>query len=189
MTSTDDVRAHYEKLLGSATEEHRVNLGPLQFEILTIPGAPYADGTTVATLGLSKHIGQEFLLACHSDQLHAKHVSLLAIVAKEQLESGAGLRRGQVLGPAGPLVPGAATEALYVCPPAYFGPNFDPLILADGGHVHFFWLVPIHVREARWIAVNDTPNTKTFVFEDLLVAQDPDLLDFSRPELDLGDSN
>jgi len=196
ITPTDQVRAHYGKHLGLPIKEHTVHIPDFHFDIMTIPGAPYEEGKVVATVGLAKHIGQELLLACHSDQFHHELVTLLAVVGKEQAVSGARMIRGQVKGPAGPLVTWGTTEALYVRSPVCFGRDFEPLILADGSHVHFLWLVPIHVREAEWIAANDTEMWREgavlrskFLFEDLLLAQGPDLLDFSRPEMELEDSN
>jgi hypothetical protein len=102
--------------------------------------------------------------------------SVLEFVARQLAEGRDPLTRGDVIGPAGPLVPGSPMEALYVCQPTYFPDDVATFPLAEGGIGRLWWLIPIHASEARLIEGRGAES-----FEDLLVSEDPDLLSLDRP--------
>jgi hypothetical protein len=87
---------------------------------------------------------------------------------------------GHVLPPAGPILEGTEMEAFYVAPLMYFGGSerdFSHLKI-DEIDVLFSWLVPIYKPEVEWIHRKGGD-----AFEDLIVEQDPDLMDLNRPPL------
>lgn len=99
---------------------------------------------------------------------------LLFQVASELIASGRGLLRGQVIGPRGPLFDSSPTTALYAAPPVYLPDGFAE---CDTGTttIVMTWLVPITDAEARYVR-----DRGWSAFEDVLVAEDPDLVDLSR---------
>ena len=114
-------------------------------------------------------------MACWRHQLHEDLPKLIAVIGCECVHEGRRLAWGEVLAPAGPLLPTTTMEALYVSQPGYFDPALAE-IDGDGEPVRVRWLVPIHAAEASWISEHGHE-----AFEDLLVERDPDLLDFARP--------
>lgn len=95
------------------------------------------------------------------------------------LKTHQALLRGSVIGPAGALVPGSELTALYVTMPSYFPVDFATYP-SDDGDIAIAWLVPITSNEANFVAKYGWDP-----FEDALVEQDPDLVDFHRPEMEL----
>lgn len=100
---------------------------------------------------------------------------VLEFVARQLAEGREPLMRGDVIGPAGPLVPTTAMEALYVCQPTYFPDEVATFQVGDGAVGRIWWLIPIYAAEARVIEDKGAE-----FFEDLLVAEDPDLLSLQR---------
>lgn len=178
-THVHPVHRHYRKVLGVAREVVGWDIGELKLDVAIFNDLPSEGATTFATGSLSSFTGQELLLSCYTRQASSTTPRLLAAIADPLFQARQGVERGQVLGPAGPIEEGALAEALYVCPPVYFPPELDPLV-SDDLHVHFFWLVPVHAVEARWIRAHQDGG---YPFEDLLQDQDPDLLDLRRPPL------
>lgn len=82
-----------------------------------------------------------------------------------------------MIGPAGALVPGSGLTALYVTMPSYFPRDFATFS-GDHGEVVIAWLVPISDREADYLSTHGWD-----AFEDRLVEQDPDLVNFHRPTM------
>ena len=106
-------------------------------------------------------------------------VSLLHQVGTMALGSRRALLRGDVIGPAGALVPESELTALYVTMPVYFPTEFGTYTAPDGDVV-IAWLVPITTREADFISDQGWDR-----FEDQLAEQDPDLIDFQRSAISL----
>jgi hypothetical protein len=176
-----EVHGHYKTVFGVARAVAGFDLGAFSLDVAVFDDTPCDSASTFATGGLSRPIGQELLFSCYTRQATDKTTKLLGVIAQQLFEERVGLRRGQVLGPAGPIEDGARVEAFYVCPPVYYPRALEPFEAGDL-HVHFFWLVPIHAAEAEWINRHDDA---TIRFEDLLQDQDPDLLDLRRPPLRL----
>jgi hypothetical protein len=179
--SNHAVHQHYKKIFGVPRRVGGFDLESLKLDVAVFDDTPCEEATTFATVGLSPTIGQELLLSCYTRQATAKTTKLLGVIAEQLFQGKAGVRRGQVLGPAGPVEDGALVEAFYVCPPVYYPTELEPLDTAQH-HVHFFWLVPIHAAEATWIRAHED---EQFRFENLLQAQDPDLLDLCREPIQL----
>jgi hypothetical protein len=179
--SIHEVHAHYKRVFGVPRAVRGFDLGALSLDVAIFDDTPCEGASTFATAGLSPTIGQELLFSCHTPQATAKTTKLLGAIAEQLCQGKAGVRRGLVLGPAGPIEDGALVEAFYVCTPVYYPAELEPLDAADL-HVHFFWLVPIHASEATWIRAHDD---ESYRFEDLLQAQDPDLLDLRRAPVQL----
>ncbi|HEX3956225.1 MAG TPA: suppressor of fused domain protein [Trebonia sp.] len=145
------------------------------------------DSVAFSTVGLSKFeltsrrtrksIRHE-LIMCVPDSLRDGSVpGLLQQVGLTTLRSGNALLRGDVIGPAGPVLPGSSLTALYVGVPVYFPDEFAE-VEEDGKTIIIAWLVPISDSEADYITEHGWRQ-----FEHLLAEKDPDLVDVSRPSI------
>jgi hypothetical protein len=90
-------------------------------------------------------------------------------------------QRGEVLQLRGPLIAGSRLEALYVAMPTCL-PDAFRSFEAGGETIVFMWLVPITASEAAYVRSHGWE-----AFEAALVDRKPDLMDFGRAALDLGD--
>jgi len=184
--STSELDAAYLRFLGSAAARYGAVAAEdgIDLDITEHHGVPADGALSLATRGLRWHarcadcdgpLDQELLMCCWGDQFTQDLVTLLGSVASEQAKAGRALAWGEVLPPAGPLLPGATTEALYVSQPGYFDEQLAA-IASEGRTVRVRWLVPVHASEAAWIAEQGHE-----AFESLLEREDPDLLDLQRP--------
>lgn len=159
------------------------------FQIVRFAGGSGADSVAYSTLGLSRRvlpsptsdlrIRQELLMLA-PDALEPDNVaSLLLQVGEMAIRMGRALLRGDVIGPAGALVPGSDLTALYVTMPTYFPDEFATYS-DDDGTIVIAWLVPITDSEADYVS-----NHGWDAFEDRLSEQDPDLVDFHRTAMTL----
>ena len=98
---------------------------------------------------------------------------VLATVAAEPVESGRGLARGDVVGPAGPLWDQPPLTALYATLPIYFDEVFH-VFRGSSPPTVLVLLVPITDDEAAFVAAHGWD-----AFEEHLEA-DPDLFDLNR---------
>ncbi len=173
---------HLTRFLGEPTAEDRMlldrtgrSIGLLRFE-----GQPCDGAMTVVTSGLSDlehhRLHEELLLAAWSSELSVDLLLALEFVARQLAQGREPLAYGDVIGPAGPLATGTEMEALYTAEPVYFPDGFAGFDAPDGCRTRLRWLVPIHASEARLIERRGAA-----YFEELLVAQDPDLLSLRRP--------
>ncbi|MFF4339223.1 suppressor of fused domain protein [Kitasatospora sp. NPDC001540] len=164
------------------------------------PGAPmvahFADGRlpgvrSFATVGLSRtplwdapsgrHLHLE-LLVCEYER-HTGDAGffpeVLEYVAGRLFAHGAAVLRGEVLPLPVPL-PGGTMTGLYAALPVYFDDGFRSVTVENGSEVGVVWLLPVSDREAAFVAERGWR-----AFEDELARRDPDLLDPSRPSLEL----
>jgi hypothetical protein len=124
-----------------------------------------------------KGIHHELLVIVDESQEALFFPSILEQLAIMSIDSGHAFLRGQVVGPAGPIVPGSVMEAFYVAMPVYLPDSFATYSSGEGDVV-IAWLVPTSaaeaasVREAGWNA-----------FEDRLVTDNPALDDLYRASL------
>lgn len=173
---------HLTGFLGQPSADDRMlldrtgrSIGLLRYERQPCDGA-----TTVVTSGLSDlehhRLHQELLLAVWSSEMSTDLLLALEFVARQLAEGREPLAYGDVVGPAGPLTTETEMEALYVAEPVYFPDGFAGFEAPDGCRVRLGWLVPIHANEARIIERSGAE-----YFENLLIAQDPDLLSLQRP--------
>jgi suppressor of fused protein SUFU len=184
------VREHIRKTLGPISREweERADGSALPFAIAQVDEQPASRAVTFVTMGLSesdlrfpsgKPTRQELLFSCYGADVEKNIQGLLAGLAMERVSKQRAFARGDVEGPAGPLFPSTRFEALYASLPAYFSDTFANNS-ATVPPTHFMWLVPITPGEAEFV------NREGWsAFEDLLVKQDPDLLDLRRAEIKL----
>jgi hypothetical protein len=125
----------------------------------------------------SEPISQELLFACLGD--HRRDVlALLAIIAEQVARRGTALERGEVLGPAGPVVQGSSLTAFVATLPV-FVPDEAVFFPGDPATV-VVWLLPLSTSEAQ-LARKLGPDR----FEQLLtrMAATADLYDLGRSEI------
>jgi hypothetical protein len=117
---------------------------------------PRPGAVTVCSLGVGHHalcstrghVRQELLLACWGRFLSAELAGLLTAAAGYALEPHVALSPGQVLGPAGPLIPGSGLEAL-LCLEPRLHPATLAVCAATEPPTEFVWLVPVTPAEGR----------------------------------------
>ncbi|WP_426297758.1 suppressor of fused domain protein [Arthrobacter sp. R-11] len=163
----------------------------MPFQIVRFSGGSGPDSVAYATLGLSEYplssstsgraIRQELLMLAPDSLTPDSVASLLLQVGSMALGSRRALLRGDVIGTAGALVPGSELTALYVTMPVCFPDEFATCSGSDGDVV-VAWLVPITTPEADFISRRGWD-----MFEDQLVEQDPDLINFQRSPIVLHD--
>lgn len=173
---------HLRRFLGEASANDQMLLDRTgrSIGLLRFDGQPCDGATTVVTSGLSDlehhRLHEELLLAVWSAEMSTDLSLALEFVARQLAEGREPLAYGDVIGPAGSLASGTEMAALYVAEPVYFTDGFAGFDAADGCRVRLRWLVPIHAGEARLIE-----RSGAAFFEELLIAQDPDLLSLQRP--------
>lgn len=149
-------------------------------DLLVFDDQPCAGASTLVTAGLSRlawhRLDEELLMSVWKDALTTDLQLVLEFVARQLAEGREPLARGDVIGPAGPLVPGTHMEALYACQPTYFPDEVATFPTDDGAMGRLWWLIPIYATEARLVEDKGAE-----FFEDLLVSEDPDLLSLERP--------
>jgi hypothetical protein len=180
---------HLEKHLGTIelgwTDEERRTQERCQVALMR--SNPDYGLVSLSTIGLHrtplyvskprKEVRVELLMLLKDDQHSNRLASIMFQIAASMLDSGRAPSRGEVIGPAGSLVPGSALEAFYISSPAYQDDDFATW--QDGDRqVVMVWLVPITVEEANYVLANGWE-----AFENLLVIQDPDLTDLGRSSL------
>lgn len=183
--------AHFERFLGQIKRGWSVDPdgASMPFQIVQFSSGSDPDSVGYATLGLGRHqlasptsgrvIRHELLILAPRSLSPDRVVSLLYQLGSTTLSAHRSLVRGEVLGPADPLIPQSEMTALYVTAPAYFPDDFAVFKGADGDVV-MAWLVPISAQEADFVGRHGWE-----AFEDLLARHDPDLVDFARAGLAL----
>lgn len=196
MTSTSDGDAenlveHLERTLGPISAGWSVDPDGVEmpFQIVRFARGSDAGSVGYSTLGLSWralpsptsrcHIRQELLMLAPGSLTPDHVASLLLQVGASVIGTEQALLRGDVIGPAGPLVPGSELTALYATMPSYFPTEFATFS-GDHGKIVIAWLVPIADSEADFVSTYGWE-----AFEDRLVEQNPDLVDFHRPAMKL----
>src|SRR6185369_4534715 len=159
----------------------------LGFGILTYLDQPVRGATTYLTVGLSRHvlsqasgkpISQELLMSVRTDTKNVRPEMSLASLAHDFLERHVPIPDGQVIGWHGGVFPDSRFTAIFCTSARYFPSEFER---TDGDPpVVFVWLVPITQGEAMYCRTHGHS-----AFEELLLTQDPDLLDLERAELSL----
>ena len=178
------LRRQYERVLGKSTSALSIpapGLGELHVD--RHPERPVEGATTFVTAGLSS-LGPrvELLLSTWTPTATEEVARLVGAVALLALKDPPS--RGEVLGPAGPLVAGTSMEALYIAPAIVLPADARRLLLSDDDEVELLWLIPIHASELAWIQSRGST-----AFEAALGPLEPDLLDFARPPLALPDAD
>jgi hypothetical protein len=177
--------AHVEQHLGRISRGSEAS-SERGIQAVIVEGHPTPEATSYLTLGLSHHVlagssgrqfRQELLGVSYSRFAELNPDANLLTVAHDLLEAHRAALRGEVIGPAGPIVPGSTLDAYYCSLPSYFS---DDLATFRGSvpATTFIWLIPISHAEAHYVWEQGWSK-----FEDLLVEHDSDLLDLTRPSL------
>ncbi|MBI3653227.1 MAG: suppressor of fused domain protein [Acidobacteria bacterium] len=190
-----DIESHYRHFLGAPRYVNKLTFfNGSPFEIMEYWDTSCTDAVVLVTVGLSDFseesiadprltLNQELVFICYENFYSQELVKLLGSIARETKASGSPLSKGNILGPAGPILTTTTMEAFYISIPFYLEQGFHRL--QDGCiEIEFIWLVPIYRAEAEGIT-----NHNTDEFEALLENQDPNLLDLSRPLVILVPSN
>jgi hypothetical protein len=151
--------------------------------VVRFPDRPEPGVVTYSTLGLSKQalampggreVRQELVFAAH-DRYPADAIASFLLSFAEYIRSRRALLRGDVVGPADPIIPGAPMTAVYASLPVVWPDGFatdrastPPTVLV--------WLIPLRSEEAAQVKTGGWN-----AFEDRLEASDPDLFDLDRP--------
>lgn len=191
MAHTHDLRLvdHLESYLGTIRcgWNELPDGGTAQFHVVEYEGLPSIKGCVAySTLGLSnlplapsaksgQLIRQELLLLARKSFGRENIPALVQQVAQEAIERNRAYLRGDVIGPRGAMFENTLLEAFYVASPVYLPEDFATCTLPTGDVAVIAWLVPITHAEAEYVH-----NVGWSRFEDILLAVDPDLLDFRR---------
>lgn len=184
MTSME---AHVKASLGEPTTVREISLDAQGVvSLLQIKDSPCDGATTIATAGLAdladRRLHEELVMACWSEGPVNDVASVVELLVRQLAEGRDPLRYGDVVGPAGPLVPGTSMDSIYVCEPTYYPSEFARFESNEGCEIHTRWLIPIHGSEAQVVA-----DQGARVLEELLEKEDPDLLSLERdPVKDMG---
>lgn len=192
MNETSSFAAHLSAFLGPPVGCWPVdpNGRRMPFQIRAFAGGPVRRVVTYATTGLWKkplagaeagvRVREEVLLMVR-DTPDAELLPgiLLQVVAEAMGQKKAWLP-GDVIGPRGPLLPGAEAQALYVSAPSYLPDAFHMWRGPNGERVGVLWLVPITRAEAAFVRKHGSA-----AFEEVLVAEQPDLLNVMRTSVPL----
>ncbi|MFC6153094.1 suppressor of fused domain protein [Nocardioides yefusunii] len=186
----------------------------LPFQVVRWTRGPDVGSVAYSTLGLSRNVlaagpsgdptpVRQELVVMVTKSLPVEYVlGVFVDAAHVALSTGRALRRGSVLGPVQPVLPltpspaapaaptapvrprsgiwGSEVSALYVADPVYLPDEFARFAGEGGPDVQVLWLVPITSAEARFVREQGWE-----AFEDLLVDQDPDLVDVFRAPVKL----
>lgn len=184
-TDVPGIVAHFEALLGpvrsgwmsTPTGER------MPFQVVRYSRGADVGSLAYSSLGFSRHrldrdgtpVRQE-LLVLTTPGLPVEYVLTVMTQATDAvLAEGRALRRGEVLGPVPPPVPGSAMAALYVALPVYFPDDFATCRPDGAAPVEVLWMVPVTDGEAAFVREQGWET-----FEEVLAAQDPDLVDVYR---------
>ncbi|HVZ45440.1 MAG TPA: suppressor of fused domain protein [Ramlibacter sp.] len=185
-TDPSSLPAHYEKHLGEIargwSDEDRMH----GVQVVCFESQPEPGVRSYATLGLSEHVvdlpgarkvRQELLMSANDDVEPAAIAGLMLSIAEHVLRGGKALLRGDVLGPATPVVPGASTTAIYVTNPSPFDESLTHFESPSPPTV-FAYLVPITGTEAALVVGRGWK-----WFEGQLEEQNPDIWNPARKEV------
>ncbi len=173
---------HVRSWLGPPAVLREIQLeGGASVALLSVTGAPCDGATTIVTSGLGDldhRLHEELVVTCWSDGPVHDLTLVVEVLVRQLAEGREPLLYGDVVGPAGPLVPGMQMEAIYTCEPTYFPEGFARFVSDDGCEIRVRWLLPIYAEEAYAVDAKGAS-----YFEDLLAERDPDLLTLDRPSV------
>jgi hypothetical protein len=176
--------AFLEEHLGTMAGGSLFEASPGQkVQVARFEDQPVPHSITYVTTGLSKHLLHQAsgrsvrleLLTCIWSRFRDSGIdSLLFALSQDILERHHAPMRGEVVGPAGPVVLGSTLEAFYFLPPLYHPEALETFGPEDSQTV-FVWALPVSASEATFIR-----GTGWNVFEKRIHSADPDLMDLAR---------
>lgn len=176
--------AHLEKHLGPIRDGWKDSNSAHKITVARFANMPYEKASTYATLGLSDYIAplgdgrpcsQELLFAARDEYPPGQIASFLLTFAESLHGRKQALERGDVIGPAQPLISGVTANSVYASMPVIFSPELATFRNQQGQPVVIVWLIPLVPKEAELVR-----SVGWNRFEDLLEAANPDLLDLNR---------
>lgn len=179
---------HFENFLGQAQHRwHSRGKSGFSINVFEYIGQPDSAATTLLTFGLSSHqlrtrevtpvAVRTELMICANAEFHSKALSaLLFAVAFDALDEHLIPAEHRVLSGSGPVLTGghARFEHLYFARPGFFPLNFQRFEEVSLP-VDVMQIIPISTSEKELISIEGWES-----FEDLVIAQGIDLLDFDR---------
>lgn len=192
MKETSSFAAHLSAFLGPPVGCWPVdpNGHRMPFQIRAFAGGPVRRVVTYATAGLWKkpldgrepgvRVREELLLMVRDTPDAELLPGILLQVVAEALGEKRAWMPGDVIGPRGPLLPDAEAQSLYVSAPSYLPDAFHLWRGPNGERVGVLWLVPITRSEAAFVRKHGSA-----AFEEVLVAEQPDLLNVMRTSVPL----
>ncbi|MBM7094426.1 suppressor of fused domain protein [Bacillus sp. H-16] len=158
----------------------------LPFQIVKFSEGPLEETNAYCSLGLSnellgealegEHVRQELVFASYNQFEEEAIPFILQNVVQMAIRSNTPFRRGDVIGPYGPMFGDSLMEAFYVTTPVYFPSQFRAYEINEEVIIELKWLIPITAKEADFIQQSGWGK-----FEDLLEEHEPDLIDAGRP--------
>jgi hypothetical protein len=147
-------------------------------------------GLVLSTLGLSRYalrsassgkiIHHELLFFANRPDEPRNLPAVLSQIVELTIKGSRAILKGDIIGPAGPLLTGSRMEALFATLPILLPPEFASAEDDDGRGVAMVWLLPITRKEAIWAQTHGWE-----AFEEELDRETPDGLDWFREEMTL----
>jgi hypothetical protein len=177
------IAEHLERYLGPIAEGWGDDTSDGAIRVVRFANQPEPGVSTYATLGLSARIlpmkggrpaRQELLFVAKHDYPSQQVASFLLTFAEYVASKQQALLRGDVVGPAAPIIPGVQAKSVYAAIPVVFD---DGLATFSGSQppTVIVWLLPLVAREPAWVRSNGWD-----AFEDALEAAEVDLFDLDR---------
>lgn len=101
--------------------------------------------------------------------------ALLQQLGHQALSAGRVFLRGESVGPRGPLFPSSSLEGIYFALPVYWPDDLSVFKPGADGAIQMSWALPVFPSELDLVRRHGCSQ-----FEDVLSAEDPDLLDLTR---------
>ncbi len=150
----DAIIEHLESYLGTIQR----GWGGAELQVAKFQDSPEAGVATFCTLGLSRTplpmkdgrlVRQELLVSVAETYPEDAVASFLITFSEYVLSKNRALLRGDVVGPAKPLIPGVLASAVYCAVPVFFPDEFATYRGSDPSTV-MVWLVPQPAAEAEF---------------------------------------
>lgn len=155
-------------------------------QVARFKNQPFIGSTTYVSLGLSEFVlpmsggrtvSQELLFSAYDCFSSEQIASFMLTFCDYVIERKQALLRGDVVGPASTLIPGATVNSIYASIPSVFKGELGTYYHSSPATV-IVWLIPLLSAEAAFIKSNGWSR-----FEDILEANNPDLWDLKRSSI------
>lgn len=179
---TDNFISHIESFLGEIDRGWK-SKKENKNAVVRFKNQPVEGLSTYVTLGFNEQllhmpdnrkVRQELVFTAFSDISGEEISSLLLSLGNFVCNKGQAILRGDVIGPADPIIDSTSMNSIYASIPVLFDSSFavyektsPPIVLV--------WALPIYESEANFIKKQGWET-----FEDILESKDPDLWDLSR---------
>jgi len=178
---------HLESFLGKVDKGWSDTDESDGLQIVSFPDSPDEGLITFATLGLSQHVlgihgskrvRQELVYVTYNSTSPEKVASFLTSLGETILKKHKALLRGEVVHLSGDTSSKMGFESVYCTIPVLFDDDFATYHGTEPPTV-LVWVFPLRQEESDFISNHGWEN-----FEDMLEAQNTDLLDLNRPRIE-----